>query len=517
MGKYNIYRIVKPKEPSLIEKLKSVGLSDVGRRELESFNLTFFVSKEPEDIDIWWVDLYKDYLENLNKKLKNKAYFGIFLLSNENLCYAISMGKSHFYLKDYCDTDFGINLAERIADRNHWKLKNSKLFGGKRSKIITCYQENSEFEHDSGESIHYIKAKTIDKERWGSIASFGNSVQLHLEIKPDGLPKLVNQVEEELRKEPKITLPRATAISDDDKIKVLDQKLVQAIQDKTSTTLQAAEATVSGVDFIFLDKNNYRFLMKGKKSQNIEGELNIQALQDYIQQNGIDLLMSLNDIRIKVFNENEKGYTKPIKYFIDYVDDERHFLLDGKWHIFNQNYINYLKDQVDNRITFDNKSNTNLSISGFEQWKNSLSEKEKKSLGYREYYFNSLRESDGYINLDRQLSTIQSDYKIEKMDLWKEDTLLFVKIGTPQKLSYVIDQSMATIKLLQNQNIPIKLNELSIRPRRVCLWLILERQSKISKISEIKSLIFLMKLAEWQRQSVNAGYEPIVRIGYIED
>ncbi|KKO21095.1 MAG: hypothetical protein BROFUL_00177 [Candidatus Brocadia fulgida] len=35
-----------------------------------------------------------------------------------------------------------------------------------------------------------------------------------------------------------------------------------------------------------------------------------------------------------------------------------------------------------------------------------------------------------------------------------------------------------------------------------------------TKISEIKSLIFLMKLAEWQRQCSNAGYEAIVRVGY---
>ena len=75
------------------------------------------------------------------------------------------MGKSHFYLKDFCDTDFGINLA-----------------------------------------------KTIDKDKWGEVASFGNSAQLHLEISPDDLPELVQAIEEELLKSPKIILPSASLL-----------------------------------------------------------------------------------------------------------------------------------------------------------------------------------------------------------------------------------------------------------------------------------------------------------------
>lgn len=50
-----------------------------------------------------------------------------------------------------------------------------------------------------------------------------------------------------------------------------------------------------------------------------------------------------------------------------------------------------------------------------------------------------------------------------------------------------------------------------LRENNYCLTMTL-----ITKISEIKSLIFLMKLAEWQTQCVNAGYTPIVLIGYRE-
>jgi uncharacterized protein (TIGR04141 family) len=228
MAKYNIYKIEKVKELSLIEKLQSVGLSIAGQKSIDNFTLSFYLSKEPEDIDIWWIDLYKEYLD-IKTKPKNKAYFSVFLISNASLAFAISMGKSHFYLKEFCDTDFGINLAERIADNNNLKLKNSKLFGGNINKTIISYQENSEFEYDSGESIHYVKAKTINKDPWGEIASFGNSIQLHVVIMPDNLPVLIRKIEEELQKEPKIILPRATAITDETKISELDNKLVQEI------------------------------------------------------------------------------------------------------------------------------------------------------------------------------------------------------------------------------------------------------------------------------------------------
>lgn len=514
MAKYNIYKIDKTKEATLLEKLEAVGLSRSGQKIISDFTLSLYLSKKPEDIDIWWTDLYVEYL-GTNEKLKNKAYFAIFLISNTSLLYAISMGKSHFYLKDFCDTDFGINLAERIADNNNLKLKNSKLFGGKKSKTIISYQENSEFEYDSGESIHYVKAKTIDDEKWGEVGSFGNSAQLHLEITPDDLPELIKSIEEELQKEAKIVLPRATAINDETKIAELDQKLAQEILNSTNAGLQPSEATVSGVDFVFLDKNQYRFIFD-RQRQDIDGELNLATLRNFINQQNINLTTSINDIKVKVSDEHNKGYTKPLKYFLDYVDDDRHFLLDGKWHIFNQNYIEFLKKQIDERIKIE-ISDINFSNSAFAQWRNALSDEERTSHGYAEYYFNSLRENEGYKNLDRDIATLQQQYKIEKMDLYKNNTAYFVKIGTPQKLGYVVDQALATIKILQSQTSTIQIDDQEIKPKEICLWLIFDRQKEIKKISEIKSLIFLIKIAEWQRQCANAGYNPIIRVGYRKD
>lgn len=293
----------------------------------------------------------------------------------------------------------------------------------------------------------------------------------------------------------------------------LDQKLAQEILNNTNAELQPAEATVSGVDFIFLDKSQYRFIFD-RQRHDIKGELNLAAFRDFINQQNIDLTANINNINVKVSGEHSKEYSKPLKYFLDYADDDRHFLLDGKWHIFNQNYIEFLKKQIDERIILETP-NINFFNSIFTQWQSSLSNDERTAHGYAaEYHFNTLRESEGYINLDREIKTLQQQYKIEKLDLYKDDTAFFVKIGIPQKLGYAIDQAVATIKILQSQTSTIQINGQDIKPKNICLWFVFDRQTEIIKISEIKSLIFLMKLVEWQRQCTNAGYKPIVHIGY---
>ncbi len=511
MARYNIYKINKDKETELQEKMLSVELSITGQKNIDGFTLSFYLSERPHPVPIWWVELYREFLP-AGTNPKNLAHFAVLIISNANLCYAISMGKTHFYLKDFCDINFGINLAERIADEKHLKLKNSKLFGGKRNKAIVAYQANSELEFDSGESIQFIKAKTIDPERWGEVASFGNSVLLKLDLSSDDLPDLVLAIERELEEAPKMLIPRATAVTDPVKLNELDRKLTKTILAiESGSSIQAAEPTVSGVDFIFLNKSDYRFIFNGR-GEDVNGELTIDALRDFASRHSIDLAQSINDIKVKISDENDRGFTHPVKFFLDFTDDDRFFLLDGVWHEFNQNYIDFLKKQVDERIDVETFE-IDLSSSACEAWRSSLSPTESKKPNYPEVYFNLQRENDGYLNCDRDVSTLQG-FKIEKLDLWKDGTAFFVKIGTPQKLGYAVDQAMATIKVLQNTSTSIQIQGQDIKPASMCIWFILDRKTHISKLSEINSLILLMKLAEWQRYCANAGYKAVVRIGY---
>ncbi|HCC84256.1 MAG TPA: hypothetical protein DEP87_01050 [Candidatus Pacebacteria bacterium] len=99
-----------------------------------------------------------------------------------------------------------------------------------------------------------------------------------------------------------------------------------------------------------------------------------------------------------------------------------------------------------------------------------------------------------------------------------KNELVFVKIGTPQKLGYVIDQSLNTLKIFQTGTTSQPtLNGVEVKPKKLCLWIVLQRSKTLNKISEIKSLIFLMKLNEWQKSCRNAGFESVLRVSYIQN
>ncbi len=233
MPKYNIYKIIKSEENNLIDKLKSVNLQKICSKEINGFKFDFYYSQDPEQIDIWWTDLYKDFFEDIDKP-KNKIYFGVLLISNDKLLYAVSLGKAYFYLKNFCDMEFGLDLAERIADKNHMKIKNSKYFNVSKSKTITTYQHGSTVDYDSGESMQYIKVKTIDEGKWGNTVSFGNSVAFNIDKKPEDLTILINDIEEVLKQPPKFSIPRVEAVKNEEKINQLNLKLVSRMLDDNS-------------------------------------------------------------------------------------------------------------------------------------------------------------------------------------------------------------------------------------------------------------------------------------------
>lgn len=103
------------------------------------------------------------------------------------------------------------------------------------------------------------------------------------------------------------------------------------------------------------------------------------------------------------------------------------------------------------------------------------------------------------------------------MDLYKDGILYFVKKGTPQKLSYVVDQAVNTVKILQSNADQIRIEEEVVDVKGICLWLILKRATTIEKLSEINSIIFHMKLVEWKRILTDAGFTPLININYIRE
>ena len=228
MPKYNLYRVSKDKEDDLLTKLRLSGLDQIGEQDLEGFHMKFFFSSQPDEIDIWWVETYKEFLGDLETP-KNLMHFGVLLISGQEICYAVSLGKAHFYLSQFCDTEFGLNLAERIIDENDLKIKNSKYYKSAKSKMITTYRRGSQMTFDSGESMHYIKAKTIDTSIWGGMVSFGTSVHLNIAKEPLEIASFINHIEDVLRQPIRVKLPKVDIVKDSNVTQRLDRVLARAI------------------------------------------------------------------------------------------------------------------------------------------------------------------------------------------------------------------------------------------------------------------------------------------------
>ncbi len=494
MAKFNLYKIYPNQREKLIEKLNSVGLTKIGSKNIDGFSLDFYFSDEPDSIDIWWTDIYKDFFGEVEKP-KNKIFFATLLVYNSQVVYAVSLGKSHFYLKHFCDSDLGLNLAERIADDTNPKIKNSKFYKSSKNKIITTYQEGSGIDFDSGESLHYLRAKTIDKDNWGKTASFGHSAQFSIEIKPEELPNFIKNIEETLKQKPRIKLPKVILVQDEETQNKLDNLLTKIlIGSSQSSTVQESDITLSGVDFIFSGQYEYSFYVKGNRDSHTDkGELTLERLRQFISEKNINLEIQLNEVKVKIHNEYGRDFSVPLKEALEFVEEkERYCLIDGKWYQFNQSYLDFLKEEVD---SIDSKAQEEVSDK-------------------TEQEFNQRKGREGFVNCDRLNETLCKKYKVEKVDLYKDKILHFVKFGTPRKMNYAVDQAINTVKLLQNNQSKIQINDQEKEVETICLWLVFNRKQRFEKLSELNSLIFHMKLADWKRIVQNARYKPVIYVSY---
>lgn len=516
MPRYNVYRLNKVTQIALEEKLISVGLSPEKTEENGNYIYKFYFSKDPDKKDVPWIELYKNYFINDTSDCKNLSYFGIMLIYNERVLYAISLGKSHFYLQDYCHLDFGIDIGLRLLNQKSVQTKNSKLFGSKKKKSLIVYKADTEIDVDSGESVVYLKGKTINSEVWGKTLTCGNSALFSIkDFEPSELSSLIDRIEEVLTQEPLFEIPRAELLKDETSIQSLDQKLVGMIN-ALGTNLEVEEQSLSGVDFIF--SKDYSLSIKTEHISWITiPEQTIESIRETLHIEGEEISISnINQVKVRAKPDEGNGFTKSLKYFLDYVDEDFNFLQNGRWYRFNEKYIDYLIKEI-NKISIETFDEFVFRRSDFTAFHESLSDDEKKKW-YAERYFNEkVASSHGYMNLDRDSTRqIYKSYKLEVADLYKDDTLFFVKIGGTQKQNYVIDQATGTLKYLLDNQRNVYFDGNAYTPKKLCLWLILDRKTRIDSLSKLKSFILLINLLDWKKETLLSEYEPKIRISYVQ-
>ncbi|HOX29726.1 MAG TPA: TIGR04141 family sporadically distributed protein [Candidatus Paceibacterota bacterium] len=479
MAKYNLYRLMPERRFELVGKLRAAGLESAKKVEAGDCVLEFMYSREPEGSDIWWTKTYKDFFEGVEPP-KNVVHCAAFFIYSDTFCYAAALGKTFIQIKNYCDPDFGINMAERIAS-DHVKIKNSKFYKSRRNRVASTYQAGNRIEFDSGESLDMIRAATIDPALWGAEANFGTAVQFSLDIAPDQLPPFIKRVEEVLNQPARMGLPKVVLIRDAAKLKDLDGALAQAL------TAGSDKASL-----IVNDNCQYGIYMQGGYgSQSEKGMLDKFAFRNFLDSQSVNLVEQINDIKVRVYDPEGRERSRNFKAMIDYLDEENRIcLIDGKWYRYNQSFLNFLRREADTvAIEKDNGE--------FKGDQDEFIENQVKA---------------GFTDCRLGIASINEKFRVNKLDLFKDGTLYFVKTGSPESVNYALDQAIGVTKYLQAGRGQIELANQTLDVQKIGLWLASEKSKTIGRLSEVNSLNFLMKIADWKRAVQNAGFRPRVRI-----
>jgi len=494
--KLNIFAVPSENIAPMEEKFETVGLKSIHNGVQAGWKTTFYFSIDEEPNPIPWVGTFADFFGDTD--FHNLIYFGAYLFQKEDRCFVLTYGKSHFYARPFCDHDFGIEVAKRIADENDIKQTASKKFAGKKKKEIKSYTSNTPLDIESGESVDYIKAaiELHAREEFGPSGKFGSSVLLNVPTGKDEIGDLLDKLTALLESDARFALPRTTVITDETEVHKYNGKLLAAItSDQELAGFTHSGHDIVGVDFVFSGNEKFTLSCRGHKQVELgDREFDLPTLRSYISSEHIDADDILK-IRIRIDNEGQRSYSKPLKEALDFiVDGENIMLSQGRWVRFNEDYVSQLNDYLDS-----------IAIEP--------TEPELRGIHMPEPAFNksdTIRKL-GYVVADKDFSKIRTRLStpIEAWDLHRDDTVYAVKFGTAQKLGYVCDQAIAVLEIIRNNANVKKLNH---EVKIYCLWLGLKLQHLPERLSDSNSIILKQKIEAWARRCRELGIEPRIKL-----
>lgn len=71
------------------------------------------------------------------------------------------------------------------------------------------------------------------------------------------------------------------------------------------------------------------------------------SLHDFAVQHGVDIQRHMLDIAVTVFEDGVSKYKTDVRRTLFHTNErERVLLADGRWHAFNEDYLQYLRDSI---------------------------------------------------------------------------------------------------------------------------------------------------------------------------
>ena len=515
MSKYNIYLLLPEAKSLLEEKLESVGLTKVSSNTIGDVEFDLYLTAKGQYTTPWWKEQYRGFIPEEYSDITNRSYTATLIATTGRGAYAITMGKAHFYVNEFCDLDFGVDIAQRIGDRTKYKMKNSDFFGGIKDKAITSNTDYYELDFQSGESIGFLKMKPLSEEEWGKAAvTFGNSVQFNnIDVSPGELSEVLKTFDETLLKPPLFPIPRSRRVTNEAQIKELDEKIAQLAEDGAEDLVRMFEYDQFGVSFVFADDLRYklRFMNMTYELDNT-GYITIGDIRDFCTEKGFSFKNIFSDLKVVMDPDGGKTITKPLRELIDYKSEDGYYLRGGRWYQFNQDFVEDLK----NRLMELEVSELDFEFnqSDYEAWQKQQGDGAK----YKEYFYNTaIANQKGFELHDRRMD-YRRNFRFEVCDMYDRDnkTLIVTKRGEPIDLGYAVDQASTVIKLINNGKYKTQQKPIRVLPvRQVKLLLIFKKRiTKITSLTDVDSITFQNKINDLYTLCREKGLVLTVTIGY---
>ncbi len=507
--KINIFKIPYDNVLDLKTKFKKVDLSLQNIETIDDWSCSFYLSKNPEIKDISWVNEYHMFI---NEKVENKIYYAVFLCKKNKHVFTLTYGKSHFYVRQFCDDDFGLEIAKRIAKENDIKQIATKRFNSSKKKEIRSYVKTSILNNESGESVEHLNATIINDKKtyFGDKAKFGSSVLLSKkDLEVIEIPEMLDEIINTLKEDPKFNIPKTEEIKNDKEIITYFNLLIGDLlneDDKVGLTTQSYD--IVGTDIVFSGNEKYKYKYYAKESE-VFDDLDLKDIVSFIKKYTIPNNKITSHLRVEIEDEGRRPFSKPLRDFLSYnIENKNIIYQNGKWIKFNNEYIKQIDDSISN-IKLDKTESEFLQIEKTEPEFNYISETpEGKKKGYS--VNNELIEL-GYESADKDFETIQisGNYKVEAWDLKKGNIVYAVKFGNAQKLVYVCNQAINVLEILRNNS---AIKQLDKKPEKYVLWLGITNKKLVKNITDLNSIILKQQIDLFARKCRDIGIEPMIKI-----
>lgn len=517
---YNIYRVLPEKAEALKSFLKTRRFAEVPLKVTSiknpcGYTFTLMFCDKDNHKGSPWVNLLSECSDSkLSAELR--VYGAALICTREDSSFVVSYGNAHFYISEYCDFNFGVAVAERLINLDKIRAQLNISHGIMLSRMHLDYLGATPLSYRGGEIPSYIRGASLNADLWGNTINCGTSAQFKWEEKPTEIGCKLNKLNEVLKEDPKISLPRLAYLDEEEeetKIEGLYNKLADAIQKYDENAIAGNLINVPSFYMVgtrLIQNNSVRFKLScNHRRSEFEGELSITAIRDFVEEKKLLLREVIRKINISVEYENDAWTAlKPITEYIEFITEDNFCLRNGKWCYFNIAYMKCIFQEA-KRICFRNHSQDDFSPSEVDLIQfakaNNLYKGDDKRKTYETFYNLKVSKDIGATCLHPQTVPIDPKYsckyKYEVCDFIKGSVLYFVKTGQPSSFAYAFDQALLTLERCRAGNGSLSLPDGStVTPSEFIMVLIFKgRTTKVEKWEDICSINFLIHLTETSR------------------